>query len=182
MALALPAFTHSRLWGLLLVSIKPPPASWTQAIGDVADLFMNARVCFFTSEEPGSDYDPLGGGSGGPTVKLIWAGAARVQHLRSPRVFTTNYQPNSSRGFRFQLNKNAPVPFLPEGTRARVLSAGVQDSQMEPGDPKLELLTFVVDGAINASHQAVQTVELTANMRPTEWSWSVDASGAVTRP
>ena len=179
MAVALPTLPHARLREVLVVSLKPPPKDWTEAIAAIAVLFQNARVCFYKDDGEG-DADPLTGTGTDGGIEIIWAGAARVQQLRSPRQFATDYQAGSNRAFRFQLDKEAGVPFLPEGVKARVLNAGVSgDGEMDPGDVHLELLSYVVDSAINGSHQAVKTVELTATMRPVEWTWDVNEDGEV---
>lgn len=146
-----------------LVSLKPPPASWVDVISETAEQFMTATVCFY-GEGNGSDIDPVAG-TGDAVINLIWVGPARVQHLRSPQRFATDYQAEANRPFRFQLPKGDNVPFLPQGTKARVLDAGSE------GDASLEDLSYVVDSAINSSFQAVHTIELTATMRKTDWEW-----------
>lgn len=178
MAMAVPPLAYARLREVLMVNIKPPPSDWTEAIGNVAKRFMNARVCFFRSDNAG-DYDALTNTGKRDGVEIIWAGPARVQHLRSPQKASTNYEVGNSRSFRFQLDKGAAVPFLPSGTKARVLDAGVPGHEMLPGDRDLENLVYVVESAINASHQAVRTVELTANMRKMDWGWQVNEGGEV---
>lgn len=181
MALAVPALAHARLREVLMVSLKPPPADWTDVIAGVADLFMNARVCFYEANTEESAYDPITGEGDEFSITLLWVGRARVQHLRSPSTFATDYQAGANRAFRFQAGKNAGVPFLSEGVKARVLDAGVPGPliDMGAGDADLEKLAYVVNSAINASHQAVKTVELTATMRPVEWAWGVDDEGNV---
>lgn len=158
----------ARLWvpGRLqsLVSLKPPPDSWVDTIKETAEQFMTARVCFYEETQDG-DYDPIDGTGEESSIDIIWAGSARVQHLRSPQKFASDYQAEANRAFRFQLPKDGGVPFLPQGTLARVLDAG------EDGDPDLEALVYVVDSAINASFQAVKTVELTSTMSPISWDW-----------
>lgn len=154
-----------------LVSLSPPPASWVDVIKDTAEMFMTARVCFFEEVE-GGVIDPIAG-TGDTQIGIIWSGLARVQHLRSAQRFATDYQAEANRPFRFQLPKDSDVPFLPQGTKARVLDSGPE------GDPDLQGLVYVVDSAINASFQAVKTVELTSTMSPVAWSWSVDEDGAV---
>lgn len=160
-----------------MVSLAPPPKSWTDAVAAVANQFMNARVCFFASDDDG--YNPVTNLPGSSSVNLLWVGNARVQHLRSPQPFATDYQAGATRPFRFQAGKDAGVPFLQEGVRARVLGFPETVDGMLPGDPHLEQLLFVVNSAINASHSAVKTVEATAVMRPVTWTWTVDDSGAV---
>lgn len=164
---------------VLVVSIAPPPKHWTDAIAEVSNQFQNARVCFYQATD--GDYDPITEEGDEPGVSIIWAGAARVQQLRAPQKFATDYQANASRAFIFELSKAAGVPFLPEGTQARVINAGVPgaEGQMTPGDQHLQLLAFVVDANISASHQAVNTVDLTANMKPVKWDWTVDGDGEV---
>lgn len=150
-----------------LVSLKPPPASWVQVIQETAQQFMTARVCFY---EEISDVapDPISGDDGDSYIRILWADSARVQHLRAPQKFATEYQAEANRAFRFQLPKNSDMPFMPQGTLARVLNAG------EDGDHDLEALVFVVDSAINASFQAVETVELTSTMDAINWTWDED--------
>lgn len=176
----MPPFADSRLREVLMVSLKPPPGNWTDAIAQTAELFMNARVCFYKEGDDG-DYDPITGEGDEGNISLLWVGAARIQHLRSPSTFATDYQAGASRAFRFQVSKDGGLPFLPEGVKARVLDAGISGAviDMEGGDAHLEQLGFVVNSAINASHYAVKTIELTANMRPVEWPWVVNPSGQV---
>lgn len=177
MACSVPALVDA-LREVRMVSLSPPPTSWTDAIGGVAKRFMNARVCFY--EEVEGDYDPITGLGDEGGIEPIWLGLARVQQLRSPQKFATDYQADTSRAFRFQVAKDSGLPFLPQGVKGRVLSAGVSGAEMmSPGDGNLELLAFVVDANINGSHQAVKTIELTANMHPVKWDWTVDENGAV---
>lgn len=167
-----------------MVSLKPPPANWTDAIAGVANLFQNARVCFYIADESGSDYDPITGQGQKFSIALLWVGLARVQHLRAPSTFASDYQAGANRAFRFQVDKNGGLPFLSEGIKARVLDAGVSGPtiEMNEGDAHLEQLAFVTNSAINASHYAVKTVELTSTMRPVVWGWSVDDDGQVVYP
>lgn len=147
-----------------LVSIGKPPANWEEAILDTAIQFMNAEVCFYDSAEgPDGPYDPITG-VGGMVIRVLWRGKARVQQLRSPREFETEYQASANRSFRFQLDPRDSVPDLYQGVKARVLAGG--------RDPGLESLAYVVNSAINSSHKAVRTVELTATMRKTPWDWN----------
>lgn len=148
-----------------MASLSATPANWTRAIHDTATQFMNADVCFY-EEVGGGEYNPITGAGGDPGVSVTWRGKARVQQLRSAQKFATDYQAEANRTFRFQLDPDDNVPFLPQGAKARVLSAG-------GGDVHLEELVFVVDSAINASHQAVKTVELTATMDRQDWQWPV---------
>lgn len=179
MALAVPTLPHQAMLELQVVSLRPAPASWTDAIAGVAERFMNARVCFYEGDG-GAGVDPLTGEGSESGINVIWSGAARVQQLRTARQFTTQYEEGSVRPFRFQLGKGAGLPFLPQGVKARVIDAGVSGSgEMGPGDTHLELLAYVVDFAVNASHQAVKTVELHANMRAVEWTWALNADGTV---
>lgn len=150
-------WTH---WELPLVTLKPPPASWEDAILNAAVEFMNAEVCFYEITE--DEWDDITQ-SGDVEVSVLWRGKARVQHMRAPREASTEYQSSDSRAFRFQLDPRDGVPALYSGAKARVLAGG--------RDPSLESLAFVVDSAINSSHMAVRTVELTANMRPVQWKW-----------
>lgn len=151
------------LWGwALLVTLTPPPANWEEAILNSAVQFMNAEVCFYKTE---SNYDEITN-TGDASVTILWRGKARVQQLRAPREATTEYQSSDSRPFRFQLDPRDSVPLLYSGTKARVLAGG--------RDPGLEALAFVVDSAVNSSHMAVRTVELTADMRPAKWKWEPD--------
>lgn len=148
-----------------MASLSPAPTNWTDAIHDTAVLFMNADVCFY-EEVDGGEYNPVTGAGGDPGVSVAWRGKARVQQLRSAQKFATDYQAEANRAFRFQLDPDDNVPFLPQGTKARVLNAG-------GGDIDLEKLVYVVDSAVNASHQAVKTVELTATMDRQDWQWPV---------
>jgi hypothetical protein len=165
---------------LVLVSLKPPPSDWTDAIGAVADLFQNARVCFYRDSDDGTN-DPITGTGSEPSIELIWTGMARVQQLRSAQEFATEYQTGANRSFRFQVSKNGDLPFLSSGVKARVLNAGVSGPavSMSPGDDDLEKLVYVVLSSINASHYAVKTVETIATMRPIDWTWTVSDAGAV---
>lgn len=167
-----------------MVTLKPPPANWTDAIASTAELFMNARVCFYEAVEPEVPYDPITGAGDEFDIKLLWVGAARIQHLRAPSAFATDYQAGANRAFRFQVGKNAGLPFLSEGVKARVLDAGVSGPliDMGPGDADLEKLAYVVNSSINASHFAVKTVELSATMREVKWGWTVNEAGEVIFP
>lgn len=147
-----------------MVSMTAPPADWEEAILLGAVGFMNAEVCFY--EIDGDDYDDATG-TGGAEIRIIWRGKARVQQLRAPREASSEYQTSDSRAFRFQLDPRDSVPQLYSGAKARVLTGG--------RDAGLESLAFVVDSAINSSHMAVRTVDLTASMRPAKWSWFPDA-------
>lgn len=149
----------------LLVSIGKPPANWEEAILDTAVQFMNAEVCFYESVEE-VPYDPITG-TGGVSVRVLWRGKARVQQLRTPQEFATDYQANASRPFRFQLDPRDSVPELYFGVKARVLAGG--------REPSLENLVYVVNSAINSSHKAVRTVELVGNMRPQPWDWTPES-------
>lgn len=164
-----------------MVSIAAPPKDWTDVIGDIAEQFMNARVCFYEEgvPDPANPYDPITGTGAESAVRIIWVGNARVQQLLSTQKFATEYQADASRVFRFQISKSASVPFLSQGVAARVLNAGVPGAGMTPGDEDLTQLAYVVDSSINGSHQAVKTVMLTANMAPVSWSWNVDENGVV---
>lgn len=148
----------------LLVSLTSPPANWEEAILNSAVQFMNAEVCFYDSVD--IPYDPITG-AGGPTVQVLWRGKARVQQLRTPQEFQTDYQASSSRPFRFQLDPRDSVPELYFGVKARVLDGG--------RDSGLESLVYIVNSAINSSHMAVRTVELITNMRPQEWDWTPES-------
>lgn len=170
--MAMPALPHASLREVLMVNLAPPPKDWLEAISAAAKEFMGARVCFYKDDGKG-DLDPLTGSGSEGGIELIWVGPARAQQLRAPHKFSTEYQAGSSRSFRFQMDKDGGVPFLPQGVKGRVLSAGVQ------GDVSLERLVYSVDSAINSSTQAVRTVELTSNMRGVDWEWDVDADGNV---
>lgn len=177
----MPTFPNEAVREVLVVSIARPPSHWTEAIAEISNQFQNARVCFYRETDGDDDYDPIDQTGNGPGVEVIWAGAARVQQLRAPQKFATDYQDDSSKAFIFELSKAAGVPYMPQGTQARVINAGVPGAagQMTPGDQHLSLLAFVVDANVSASHQAVNTVELTANMKPVRWDWTIDDSGVV---
>lgn len=145
----------------LLVSIGRPPADWQDAIRDTAVQFMNAEVCFYDTDES-VPYDPETG-EGGPTIQILWRGKARVQQLRTPREFASEYQVSSTRAFRYQLDPGDSLPDLYQGVKSRVLAGG--------RDTGLESLVFVVTSAINSSHMAVRTVELQSNMKSITWTW-----------
>ena len=100
-----------------MVAIGKPPANWEDAIRDTAVLFMNAEVCFFETVED-VPYDPITG-EGGPTTRVLWRGKARVQQLRNPQEFATEYEASSNRAFRFQLDPRDSVPDLYQGAKAR---------------------------------------------------------------
>ncbi len=178
MALAVSALAHARLWAVLLVSLKPPPSDWTEAIAEIARQFQNARICFYKDDGSG-DFDPLTGDGDEGGIELIWVGLARVQQLRAPQKFATDYQAGANRAFRFQVDKEGGLPFLPAGVKGRVLATRVPGAKMLPGDADLEELIYVVDSAINGSHQAVKTIELTSTMIPADWEWDVDDDGQV---
>lgn len=145
------------------MSISPPPANWEEAILLGAVQFMNAEVCFY--EVTNDDFDDATD-AGGAGIRLLWRGRARVQQLRAPREASSEFQQSDSRAFRFQLDPRDSVPLLYSGAKARVIAGG--------RDPGLEALAYVTDSAINSSHMAVRTVELTANMRPAKWTWEPD--------
>lgn len=136
---------------------------WEDEIHDVAIQYMNAKVCFYQERPATVPYDPITGDGGEDGIDIIWSGKARVQQLRTPREFTTPYQASASRNFRFQLDPDDSVPWLYEGVKARVTDGGRDDA--------LTSYLFVVNSAINSSHEAVRTIELNSNMRPTVWSW-----------
>lgn len=152
-------------------SLKAPPANWQEAILNSARMFMNADICFYREIAPDEPYNPVTGQGGDGGIAVYWRGKARVQHLRAPREFSTGYQAEATRFFRFQVdpidtwNGNS-LPFLPQGVKARVLAGG--------RDSHLESLAFVANSAINSSHMAVRTVELSSNMTPVEWQWTPD--------
>lgn len=149
-------------------------------IAGVARQFMNAKVCFYEATEGANPYDPITGEGDEFGINILWWGKARVQQLRAPQTFATDYQASASKAFRFQLDREDGVPFLPQGVKARVLDAGVPGAEaMTPGDSDLERLAYVVNSAINASHQAVKTVELTANMKAVTWDWTLLDDGTV---
>ena len=148
---------------LRVVSLKPPPADWEDAILQAAIPFMNAEVCFY-EEVPGTPYNPVTGTGGSTEIDVLWRGKARVQHIRSPREFNTQYQAGSTRFFRFQLDPADSPPQIPFGAKARVLDGG--------RDADLESLVYIVNSAINSSHMAVRTVELSSNMEFVTWTWS----------
>lgn len=143
-----------------MASLSAPPANWEEAILLAATQFMSARVCFYEVSE--DDYDPITG-EGGVTAEIVWSGKARVQQLRSPQEFATEYEASSNRTFRFQLDPRDSLPDLYQGAKARVLDGG--------RDAGLEHLGFTVTSAINSSHMAVRTVELMSTMRLIEWDW-----------
>jgi hypothetical protein len=158
-----------------MVSMKPPPKNWTDAIADVAKLFMNAKVCIYETDSSESDYDPITGSGIEFKVTPIFVGSARVQKLRTPNVFATEYQAGANVAFRMQVEANSIPRFISEGAKVRILNA----DQYGSGDNDLEKLIFVVNSAINSSHQAVKTIELTATMREIEWNWDIDDEGNV---
>ena len=152
-------------------ALKPPPASWEDAILSTARLFMNAEVCFYREIEPDEDkrYNPVTGEGDDAGIAVFWRGKARVQHMRAPREFKTDYQAGASHYFRFQLDpaeSGNSLPFLPSGVKARVIDGG--------RDSSLESLVYVTNSAINSSHMAVRTVELKSNMTPIVWQWNPD--------
>lgn len=146
-----------------MVSIGIPIPGWQDQIHATAIQYMNAEVCFY-SVTPGTRDDITGAGTDA-TVEIIWRGKARIQHLRSARDASTVVQADDQRAFRFQLDPDDNPPPLYSGTKARVIDGG--------RDEQLELYAYTVDSAVNSSHMAVRTVELTANMRPAKWAWEV---------
>lgn len=145
------------------MSLKPPPANWEDAIRDAAIQFMNGTVCFY-EEIVAVPYDPITGNGGEVGVDILWSGKARIQQIRSPRQFDTEYQADASRYFRFQLDPEDNPPQIPFGTKARVLDGG--------RDADLQSLIYVTNSAINSSHMAVRTVELVSNMDFVTWEWN----------
>lgn len=154
-------------------SLVAPPANWEEAILNAAKMFMNAEICFYREVEATEPYNPITGEGGDEGIAVFWRGKARVQHLRAPREFATAYQAEATRFFRFQIDPSEPgnsLPFLPQGVKARVIAGG--------RDSDLESLAFVTVSAINSSHMAVRTVELSSNMTPVAWQWNPDAPSA----
>lgn len=143
------------------MSMAPPPGDWEEAILLGAEPFMNAEVCFYQVDGDDNDWSS----TSNATITILWRGKARVQQLRAPRDTSAEYQTSDSRSFRFQLDPRDDVPAIYSGAKARVINGG--------RDSDLENLSFVVDSAINSSHMAVRTVELTANLRPMAWAWQV---------
>lgn len=162
-----------------MVGLAPKPMSlvglaWEEQILQVARLEMNAEVCFYEEAESTTPYDPVTGTGGTNEITVLWSGKARVQHLRTPREFTTPYQPDATRYYRFQLDPADNPPPIYFGVKARVLMGG-RDSQ-------LETYAMTANSATNSSHMAVRTVELAANMRPTNWSWNPEPPGDLIYP
>lgn len=119
--------------------------SWTRKIHDVAVRYMNAEVIFYNVDDDQPD-----------EIVELWRGKARVQHLREPRDSSTVYGEFKTRRYRFQLDPDDGPPYFKSGVSARVLSGG--------DNPDLLKLVYVVDSMANASHRAVVTVELRAEM------------------
>lgn len=141
--------------------------SWEDRILQIARREMKAEVCFYREQTGFEEYDPITGTGGDGGIAVFWRGKARVQHMRAPREFSTSYQAESTRFFRFQLDPAEPgnsVPFMPQGVKARVLAGG--------RDSHLESLAFVVISAINSSNMAVRSIELSTNMRVVDWPWN----------
>lgn len=155
-----------------MVSIKPPPTSWKDAILQAARTQMNADVCFYREVSTGPKYNPVTGTGGNNGIAVFWRGKARVQHVRAPQEFEVGYQEGTSQNYLWQLDPDEPgnsVPFLPSGVKARVIAGG--------RNSKLESLAFVVTSDINSSHMAVNTVKLQSNMKPIEeWLWNPDGT------
>lgn len=147
----------------IMVSIGVPVIDWQDQIHAAAIQYMNAEVCFY--KVIGGTYNEVTNTGTPGSVETLWRGKARVQHLRTARDASTNVQRDDSRAFRFQLDPDDNPPPLYSGTKARVINGG--------RDPQLALYAYSVDSAVNSSHMAVRTVELTANMRPANWSWEV---------
>ncbi|QWS69413.1 head-to-tail stopper [Microbacterium phage Necrophoxinus] len=146
-----------------MVSIGVPVTNWQDQIRAAAVQYMNAEVCFYSVVD--GTYDEVTNTGTPGSVEILWRGKARIQHLRTARDASTNVQRDDIRAFRFQLDPEDNPPPLFSGTKARVIDGG-RDSQ-------LELYAYSVDSAVNSSHMAVRTVELTANMRAANWSWEV---------
>lgn len=162
----------ARLWlpwpmqrWMRMVTLKPPPADWEDAILQTAVQFMNAEVCFYreVDPEPGEAYNPVTGEGGSTEIDILWRGKARVQQLRSPREFQTQYQAEATRFFRYQLDPADNPPQIPFGVKSRVLN-GARDKD-------LESLVLVTNSGINSSHMAVRTIELSSNMEFVIWDW-----------
>ena len=147
-----------------LVSLAPIPQTWQEDIHRVAVQFMKARVCFYDTDES-TPYDPVTG-EGGPTVRVIWSGKARVQHHGGANPFATDYNSQDTRSFLWQLDPDDnPPTFIQHGTRGRVLDGA--------RDEALESLAFSVDSAINSQDMAVRDVLLKATVKPVDWDWGV---------
>lgn len=146
-----------------MVSIGTPRTDWQDVILDTARQFMNGEVCFYRIVGGSDDLPEIGQPGTPATVEVLWKGKARIQHLRAPRRDSTEYQASDSRSFRFQLDPLDEPPIVHAGTKARVTNGG--------RDSSLETYSYQVESAVNSSHMAVRTVELTADMRPTTWGW-----------
>lgn len=151
-----------------------PAKNWQDMILQGARPFMNADICFYREVSASDPYNPVTGTGGDEGIAVFWRGKARVQHLRAPREFATAYQAETTRFFRFQIDpidtwNGDSLPFLPAGVKARVVTGG--------RDSDLESLVFVANSAINSSHMAVRTVELSSNMNKFDWQWSPDGPG-----
>lgn len=147
-----------------MVSIGIPITDWSEQILATARQYMNGQVCFYRIVGGKDDLPEIGQPGTPATVEVLWQGKARIQHLRAPRRDSTEYQASDSRSFRFQLDPLDEPPVLYAGTKARVLDGG--------RDASLETYSYQVESAVNSSHMAVRTVELTADMRPTPWDWT----------
>lgn len=150
-----------------MVSLRPAPSGWEDAILDAARQFMTGTVCFYEITGGEDDLPEIGQPGTEAEVNILWTGKARIQHIRAPRNSPTEYQSGDSRAFRFQLDPADNPPQLYSGYLARVVD-GARDSS-------LENYAYVVDSAVNSSQMAVRTVELTTDMRPTTWGWTVNA-------
>lgn len=147
-----------------MVSIGVPIVGWQDQIREAAIPYMNARVCFYRTVGGTDDYPELGLPGSPATVEVLWSGKARVQQIRAPRNDSSDYQASDSRSFRFQLDPQDNPPVLYSGTKGRVLDGG--------RDSSLENYAYTVESAVNSSHMAVRTVELSADMKPHAWGWT----------
>lgn len=149
-----------------MVSLGPAPSGWEDAILSAARQFMTGRVCFYATSGEDDDYSEIGIPGTGANIDILWTGKARIQHLRAPRNDSSEYQASDSRSFRFQLDPADNPPQLYSGAKARVVDGG--------RDSSLETYSFIVDSAVNSSQMAVRTIELTSDMRPIDWTWTVN--------
>lgn len=125
----------------------PPRSSlnWSDEIGRAAEEFMNVTVKF---------YDTAG------TLQVTTKG--RWQHKRSPLDASSATSWSTKRAGHIQVPLSASTGLIKKGWIAQI-SAG--DTPLR--DPSIGLISFTVQSAVNSSHAALRTIEVTTEVAAT---------------